>query len=144
MLFTGKNLKLLLLIILPALFPALLPAQGIEQSDTAVPGEARIVVQKEDSLWQIRAVFRNTDRMSAVISYKLTAERQGSSGTSSTNQSGETKIEAGKQKVLSTVKINVGAGDQYEFRLETFRDGRLVSADSLSSGNKTDTDKKQY
>jgi hypothetical protein len=118
----------------PVLALALLAVAGLlvcsgagAQAGTAAPAgyEAWIDIAQEGALWRVEPFCRAPE--DAALTYRLTARKQGRSGTSSSAQSGQVRARAGQAQVLSHLALSIQPGDSYEFLLEIFQDGRKVA-----------------
>ncbi|CAM5782643.1 curli-like amyloid fiber formation chaperone CsgH [Castellaniella caeni] len=58
-----------------------------------------------------------------VIQYQLHATRKGAGGTSSINQSGDVRVQAGHPTALTQFSMSLGAQDQCKIELTLFANG---------------------
>lgn len=78
---------------------------------------AVIDLQRSGDTLQIRALFLGEDRESDTLFYDLSVRRSGSDGTTQTTQSGSFSATSPRPDTLSTVQVNVQAGDHIRLRL---------------------------
>jgi hypothetical protein len=89
--------------------------------------DARIATQRSGDEWRVRGVFENRDTLQAdTLSYTLTVQRDGPSGTLKTRQSGTFATAPGRTDSLSTVSLTALRGATLQLRLVVRAEGALV------------------
>jgi hypothetical protein len=68
----------------------------------------------------------------AVVNYKLWVKKSGKNGKATSYQSGTIRLLGGKEKSLSQSKVAISPGDEYQIKLEVYKDGRLIIEDQVS------------
>ncbi len=88
--------------------------------------------ETDNSLLKIQGKFINKTTEAMNVTYKLTTERTGKSGTSATTQSGEHTAEPGDTLSLSRVSVNITPDDCYTLTLEVFSNDELIAEERVS------------
>lgn len=96
---------------------------------------AHIEVVQDEQTTQFRGVLKNTGQQPIVADYSMETIKEGSSGRSSSRQSGPANAKAGEEVLLSTTQINIAQGDQYTIILNIFSANQLLCSDTLVEGN---------
>lgn len=91
--------------------------------------KAWIEIEPENSHLKIKAYCLNNTSENANLRYKLTAWKLGKSGRTSTAQSGYVCLQGQEEKCLSQLGLGVSPKDEYEIKLEVYKDGKLVTED---------------
>ena len=94
--------------------------------------KAWLKIETDNSHLKIKAYCRNNTSENANLKYKLTAWKLGKSGRTSTSQSGSFYLQIQEEKCLSQLGLGVSPKDEYEIKLEVYKDGKLVAEDSAS------------
>lgn len=68
----------------------------------------------------------------AVVQYKLWVKKSGKSGKSTSCQSGTVRLLQGEEKCLAQSALGISPDDQYQIKLEVYRDGKLIAEDHVS------------
>lgn len=113
---------LLFLVAVSLLWPFSSSAYGQEY-------QAWIKIEAENSHLKIKAYCLNNTSENANLKYKLTAWKLGKSGRTSTSQSGSFYLQIQEEKCLSQLGLGVSPKDEYEIKLEVYKDGKLVTED---------------
>jgi len=113
---------LLFLVAVSLLWPFSSSAYGQEY-------QAWIKIEAENSHLKIKAYCLNNTSENANLRYKLTAWKLGKSGRTSTAQSGYVCLQGQEEKCLSQLGLGVSPKDEYEIKLEVYKDGKLVTED---------------
>lgn len=94
-------------------------------------GTAKIDLQKDTNKITVRSLFVDGEA-GKVLTYKLSVEKSGKSGTSNNAQSGKFEIKPGQQEVvLSTSGFSAYPQDKYFIQLQVFEGDKLISQDTL-------------
>ncbi|MFC5270401.1 curli-like amyloid fiber formation chaperone CsgH [Adhaeribacter terreus] len=110
-----------------------------ENPEKSSGGEAKIVLDQQENMLQIKSYYQNAGNTTEKLSYKLYTTKQGRSGSSRNTQGGSFEVEAGEKELLAQTRINVNPDDNYAIKLMVYRDGELVSQDSVEfNGKKTE------
>ena len=94
-------------------------------------GKAKIELQQQENMLQIKGYYQNEGSETEQLSYKLYTVKTGRAGSSRNAQGGSFKVSAGENEILAQTRINVNPGDEYEVKLQVFRNGELVSEDAV-------------
>ncbi|MFP4229137.1 MAG: curli-like amyloid fiber formation chaperone CsgH [Salinivenus sp.] len=111
----------------PAESPQPPRADGEETSETGV----RLVVEQKLALVRVRAVFVNDEGWRGLLSYRFTAEREGTSGAAALRRSGTFSLPPGEETVLASLPMSAGPGDQLLLRVVVYADAVPVSEDRV-------------
>ena len=98
-------------------------------SATSEQSFAKIHLLQENKTLKIEGTFYNGSDNDINIYYKLIVIKSGQSNSSS-NQSGNFKINSKEQVVLSTVTVNLNKKDFYKIKLKVFKNNQLITEDS--------------
>ena len=94
--------------------------------------EAKIVMEKENEIINIKGVFYNFTDSTYYLFYEMESRKFSNSGSSKSRQSGEFKSSPKSEKIFTKVGLNVDKSTSYEIILRVFENGKLISSDSLS------------
>jgi hypothetical protein len=94
--------------------------------------KAWITVESQDSHLAIKAYCRNNTSENSILRYKLKAQKSGETGRTVSSQSGSVYLPSQSEKCLSQLGLGVSLKDEYEIKLEVYKDGKLVAEDSAS------------
>jgi len=94
--------------------------------------KAWIEIEPDNSYLKIKAYCRNNASEDCVLRYNLTVQKRGKSGRTSSAQSGSVYLPSQSEKCLSQLGLGVSLKDEYEIKLEVYKDGKLVAEDSVS------------
>ena len=94
--------------------------------------KAWIEIEADNSHLEIKAYCRNNSSADSVLRYKLKAQKKGRAGRTATSQSGSFYLRSQSEKYLSKLGLNVSPKDEYEIKLEVYKDGKLIAEDSVS------------
>ena len=92
---------------------------------------AWINADHQNDMLHIRGMFYNATDKQQTITYKLTTERTGKTGTSRTSQSGEHSVEPADTVQLSRTSVNVAPDDCYTLTLDVFERNTKIAADKI-------------
>ena len=104
------------------------------QGDTGCADDDRIAwidADQQNNMLHIRGMFYNATDGQQTITYKLTTERTGKSGTSQTSQSGEHFVEPADTVELSRTSVNVEPEDCYTLTLDVFKNDTKIATDKI-------------
>lgn len=90
---------------------------------------AWIDIRSDNSCLEIKAFCQAPE--DCHLMYKLKARKSGESGKTKTFQSGSLHFKSQEEKCLSRLSLRVSPKDEYEIRLEVYKDGKLVATDSV-------------
>ena len=113
---------LLFLVAVSLLWPFSSSAYGQEY-------QAWIKIEAENSHLKIKAYCLNNTSENANLRHKLTVWKLGKSGRTSTAQSGYVCLQGQEEKCLSQLGLGVSPKDEYEIKLEVYKDRKLVTED---------------
>lgn len=68
----------------------------------------------------------------ALIQYKLWVKKDGRSGKSTSYQSGSVRLLGGEEKCLAQSRLAISPEDQYQIKLEIYKEGNLIAEDQVS------------
>ena len=91
--------------------------------------QAWLAVESQDSHLKIKAYCRNNSSEDSVLRYNLTVQKRGKSGRTSSAQSGSVYLRSQEEKCVSKLNLRVSPKDEYEIKLEVYKDGKLVTED---------------
>jgi len=94
--------------------------------------KAWIAVETQDSHLKIKAYCRNNTSEDSVLRYKLKAWKKGKAGKTVSSQSGPVYLPSQGEKCLSQLGLGVSPKDEYEIKLEVYKDEKLVAEDLVS------------
>ena len=94
--------------------------------------KAWIEIEADNSHLEIKAYCRNNSSEDSVLRYKLKAKKKGRAGRTATSQSGPVYLPSQSEKCLSKLGLVVSPKDEYEIKLEVYKEGKIVAEDSLS------------
>jgi hypothetical protein len=92
--------------------------------------QARIVLDLQGGLVTIKPLCFAPEN--AVIQYKLWVKKDGRSGKSTSYQSGSVRLLGGKEKCLAQSRLAISPEDQYQIKLEVYKEGNLIAEDQVS------------
>jgi hypothetical protein len=92
--------------------------------------QARIVLELQERQLTIKPLCYAPEN--AVIQYKLWVKKRGRSGKSDSYQSGSVQLIGGEEKYLAKSKIGISPEDQYQIKLEVYKEGNLIAEDQVS------------
>jgi hypothetical protein len=92
--------------------------------------QARIVLESQERQVTIKPLFYSPE--DAVIQYKLWVKKEGRSGKSSSYQSGSARLLGGEEKCLAQSRLGISPEDQYQIKLEVYKEGNLIAKDQIS------------
>jgi hypothetical protein len=120
----GQNMKTLLIFLLTcgALAVAVTPAMGGEW-------KAWFDIRKSGSLLAVTAYCRGGKE--GRVRYRMDTWKRGSSGTSSSSQSGVALAVPNEATALSRLNLGLSPGDTYRIALMLFENGVLVAEEKL-------------
>ncbi|MBK0404731.1 hypothetical protein I5M27_17185 [Adhaeribacter sp. BT258] len=115
----------------------LLPAFGLlafinTPYEKSPDGQAKIVLDQQENMLQIMSYYQNAGTGSQQLSYKLYTTKRGRSGSSRNMQGGSFEVEAGEKELLAQTRISVNPEDAYTIKLMIYRNGEVVSQDSVA------------
>jgi hypothetical protein len=87
------------------------------------------LVQNQDKMLEINGTFYNAHDDEIIVHYKLTVIKLGHS-TSSSDQSGNCKVNGKSQVVLSKSTMNLNIEDIYRISLKVYLNNQLIAEDS--------------
>lgn len=94
---------------------------GAGEQVFSTPGDdsadARIDLQRENDQLAVRGLFGGDEGLADILTYELTVRRRGAAGTTRSTQSGTFVPTPEAVDTLSTVQVNVQAGDRLRLRL---------------------------
>ncbi|MFH0907023.1 MAG: curli-like amyloid fiber formation chaperone CsgH [bacterium] len=93
--------------------------------------EAWLETKTDNSRLEIKAYCRNNTSEDCVLRYNLKARKKGKAGTTFSSQSGSVYLRSQEEKCLSELGLGVSPKDEYEIKLEVYKDGKLIAEDSL-------------
>jgi hypothetical protein len=108
-----------------------LPPRGDLGGEAAASEGATLIVEQKLALVRVRAVFVNDTEERAPLSYMLTVQRAGASGTAGVNRSGTFSLPTDEEKELTTLPVSVEAGDCLVCRLVVFAGLLPISEDQV-------------
>ena len=91
--------------------------------------QAWIVTKSENSHLKIEAYCRNNSSEDSILRYKLKTQKGGETGKTVSFQSGSVYLQSQSEKCLSQLGLRVSLKDEYEIKLEVYKDGKLVTED---------------
>ncbi len=94
--------------------------------------KAWIEIEADNSHLEIKACCRNNSSADSVLRYNLKAQKKGRAGRTATSQSGSFYLRSQSEKCLSKLGLDVSPKDEYEIKLEVYKDGKLIAEDSVS------------
>ena len=68
----------------------------------------------------------------AAVKYKLWVKKSGKSGETTSYQSGTIRLLGGEEKCLSQSRLAISPGDEYQIKVEVYKDGKLIVEDQVS------------
>jgi hypothetical protein len=115
----------------------LLPAFGLfafvnSRLENSPGGQAKIELNQQENMLQIKSYYLNAGPAAEHLSYKLYTTKKGRSGSSRNAQGGSFEVEAGQKELLAQTRISVNPGDYYAIKLMVYRNGEVVSQDSVA------------
>jgi len=113
---------LLFLVAVSLLWPFSSSAYGQEY-------QAWIKIEAENSHLSIKAYCRNNSSEDSVLRYNLKAQKGGEAGRTFSSQSGSVYLRSQEEKCVSKLNLRVSPKDEYEIKLEVYKDGKLVTED---------------
>lgn len=94
--------------------------------------QAWIEIKVDNShLLQMKAYCRNNSSENSILRYNLTAQKGGRAGRTTLSQSGSVYLRSQEERCLSKLGLGVSLEDEYEIKLEVYKDGKLVAEDSV-------------
>lgn len=123
----GGGAVLLLGTILMATGPTPHVATGTTPDSTG----AKIDVTRTGTLLRVRALYSREAPPADTLSYELTVDRSGTTGTTQTTQSGTFTPLSGRTDTLSTVQVNVQSGDRLRLHLAVQNEEGLVDVNRV-------------
>jgi len=91
--------------------------------------QAWLAVESQDSHLKIKAYCRNNSSEDSVLRYNLKAQKGGEAGRTFSSQSGSVYLRSQEEKCVSKLNLRVSPKDEYEIKLEVYKDGKLVTED---------------
>jgi len=92
--------------------------------------KARIAVELDGGQATIKPLCYAPE--DAVMNYKLWVKKSGKSGKATSYQSGTLRLLGGEEKCLSQSRLAISPGDEYQIKLEVYKDGKLIVEDQVS------------
>ncbi len=127
------NIQSLSFFVFICLFVVANPQQAIGSTLDSLT--AKIVLEENGTLINIKGVFINQSMNDMDLSYQLVVQRIGNKGQSDTNQGNKFKAPKQQEVVLSETNLNLSVDDYLKISLEV-RDGdKLIAQDSYTKGN---------
>ena len=110
-------------------FSALMAAlySGYVKGDNPDLYAADIEIEKLESGTVFNGLFMNKSTEEVRFVYRLSMQRKGKSGISSTSQGGYFTAEPGEKVCLRRIQMNVGDEDEYAVSLEIYYGQQLVA-----------------
>ena len=103
-----------------------------DDSGLSAQSKAKIILlQKQNKLVEIKGAFYNGSNKNINVHYDLLVKKSGQSNSSS-NQSGDLKINSKVQEVLSTITVNLNKEDFYSIKLKVYKNNQLTSEDNIN------------
>jgi len=94
--------------------------------------KAWLEIEADNSHLKIKACCRNNTSEDSVLRYNLRAQKRGEAGRTASSQSGSVELRRRSEKCLSKLGLGVSLKDEYEIKLEVYKDGKIVAEDSVS------------
>jgi len=94
------------------------------------PYKARISVELDGGQATIKPLCYAPE--DAVVNYKLWVKKSGKSGKSTSYQSGTIRLVGGEERCLSQLRLVISPGDEYQIKVEVYKDGKLIVEDQVS------------
>jgi len=91
--------------------------------------KAWIEIEPDNSHLKIKAYCRNNSSEDSVLRYNLKAQKGGEAGRTFSSQSGSVYLRSQEEKCVSKLNLRVSPKDEYEIKLEVYKDGKLVTED---------------
>jgi hypothetical protein len=92
--------------------------------------QARIVLDSQGGHVTIKPLCYAPEN--AMIQYKLWVKKDGRSGKSTSYQSGSVRLLGGEEKCLAQCRLAISPEDQYQIKLEVYKEGNLIAEDQVS------------
>lgn len=89
---------------------------------------AQIVLYRQDEMLRIRGMFVNDTLARGTLTFELEVRRTGDAGTTRSTQSGRFETAPDRTDTLSTVQVNVQAGDRLDLHLDIHRGDTLIDS----------------
>lgn len=97
----------------------------------AESSEALIVLERNGDQIKITATFKGVSSLPDSLEYRLSVQRTGPSGTSTTRQTGYFATPT-STKTLSTTSINIGKDSRLIIRLDILHDEKIIAQDIVN------------
>jgi len=91
--------------------------------------KAWLKIETDNSHLKIKAYCRNNSLEDSVLRYNLKAQKGGEAGRTFSSQSGSVYLRSQEEKCVSKLNLRVSPKDEYEIKLEVYKDGKLVTED---------------
>ncbi|GEM_PF-4387194 len=89
---------------------------------------AQLHMERQGTMLRVQGLFANESTEAGPLTYELDVQRTGDAGTSRTTQSGRFETVPGRTDTLSTVRVNVQAGDDAVVHFTVRRADTVVDA----------------
>jgi len=117
------SLILIVLIVFIFLPSNAVSAEGLKDYQTWLS------VESQNSHLKIKAYCRNNTSEGVILRHQLKVQKSGESGRTNSFQSGSVYLQSQSEKCLSQLGLRVSLKDEYEIKLEVYKDGKLVTED---------------
>ncbi len=109
---------------------------AINPGKDATKTTAQIELSKADNGYHVfKGILLYEEEMSKELTYRLTSNRIGQSGSSKSNQAGKVDAQPGEKTILSQFSTLLDPNDQYEIILGIYEQDILISTDTLRRAN---------
>lgn len=94
--------------------------------------KARIAIESENSHLKIKAYCLNNTSEEVVLRHQLKVLKSGRSGRTNSFQSGSVCLQSQEEKCVTQSRLRVSSEDEYQIKLEVYKDGKLIAKDFLA------------
>jgi hypothetical protein len=94
------------------------------------PYKARISVELDGGQATVKPLCYAPE--DAVVNYKFWINKSGKTGKATSYQAGTIRLVGGRERCLSQSSLAISPGDEYQIKVEVYKDGKLIVQDQVS------------